>query len=57
MLDTGVMWSFVSYKLAAKLLATVQTIMPLIIILLTREILVTTSVIQLDMLINDSIYM
>ena len=57
MLDTGATQSFVSQKLAVKLLATVQTTMPLTVILPMGKIMVATSAIQLDMLINNFIYM
>ena len=56
MLDTGAMWSFVSHKLAAKLPATIQTMRPLIIMLLTGKMLVATSSIKLNMLIDNFIY-
>ena len=56
MLDTGAMWSFVSHKLATKLPATIQTIMPLTVILPARKTLVATLAIQLDMLIYNFIY-
>ena len=42
MLDTSAMPSFVSYKLAAKLPATIQTTMPLTVILPTAKTLVGT---------------
>ena len=57
MLDMGTMWSFVSYKLAAKLPAIVQTMMPLTVILPMGKTRVATSAIQLDMLIDNFIYM
>ena len=57
MLDTGTTWSFVSYKLAAKLLAIVQTMMPLTVMLPMGKTMVATSAIQLDMLIDNFIYM
>ena len=57
MLDTGATWSFVSRKLAAQLPATVQTTSPLTVTLPTGKIMTMTSAIQLDMLINDFIYM
>ena len=56
MLDTGSMQSFVSCKLAVKLPAIVQTMMPLTIILPTGKTMVATSAIQLDILIDDFIY-
>ena len=42
MLDTGAMWLFVNQKWAAKLLATMQTTMPLIITLPTGKTMVAT---------------
>ena len=57
MLDTGTMQSFVSCKLLAKLPATVKTMTPLTIILPTRKTLVATLAIQLNMLIDDPIYL
>ena len=57
MLDTGATRSFVSHKLAAQLPATVQTTSPLKIMLPTGKAMTTTSAIQLDMLIDDFIYM
>ena len=57
MLDAGAIWLFISHKLARKLPATVQTTMPLTIILPTGKTLVATSAIKLDMLIDDFIYM
>ena len=55
MLDTGIMQSFVSHKLAAKLPATVQTTMPLTVTLPMGKTMVATLAIQLDMLIADFI--
>ena len=57
MLDTGATWLFVIYKLAAKLPATIQSTKPLTLTLATGKALVATSAIQLDMLIDDFIYM
>ena len=57
MLDTGTMLSFVSCKLAAKLPAIIQTMTPLTVTLPTGKIMVATTAIQLDMLIDDLIYM
>ena len=42
MVDTGATWLFVSQKLAAKLPAIAQTIMPLTIILPTGKTMVVT---------------
>ena len=56
MLDTGAMQPFLSGKIAAKLLATVQTTMPLNITLPTGKILIATLSIQLDILIDVFIY-
>ena len=56
MLDTGTTWLFISWKLAAKLPATVQTTMPLTVMLPMGKIMVATLAIQLDMLIDDFIY-
>ena len=56
MLDTGAMRWFVSCKLAAKLPATVQTTMPLTLVLPIRKTMVATSAIQLDIFIYDYIY-
>ena len=55
MLDTGATQLFVSYKLAAKLPATVWTTMPLTVMLPTGKMLVATLAIQLDILINEII--
>ena len=44
-LDTSAMHSFVSHKLVAKLLATIQTTMPLNLIFPTGKILFATSAI------------
>ena len=55
MLDTGATQSFISQKLAAKLPATIQTTMPLLVILPMLR-MVTTLAIQLDLLIDDFIY-
>ena len=55
-LDIGSTQLFVSYKLAAKLPAIVQTMTPLTIMLLMGKTMVTTSAIQLDMLIDTFIY-
>ena len=57
MLDTGTTQLFVSYKLAAKLPATAQTTMPLTITLLMEKTLVATAAIQLDIFVDDFIYM
>ena len=57
MLDTGAMQLFMSCKLAVKLPAIVQTTMPLTIMLPTGKTVVATITIQLDMLIDDFIYM
>ena len=56
MLDAGTMWLFVSRKLAAKLLATIQTTMPLIVTFPMGKKMVATKAIQSDMLIDDFIY-
>ena len=56
MLDTGATQSFVSCKLAAKLSAIVQTMAPLTVVLPTGKIMIATTAIQLDMLIDDFIY-
>ena len=56
MLDKGAMWSFTSHKLVAKLLAIVQTMMPLTVILPMGKAMVATSAIQLDILIDNFIY-
>ena len=56
MLDTSTTWSFVHHKLIAKLPATIQTTMPLTVILPMGKIMVVTSAIQLDMLIYNFIY-
>ena len=53
MLDTVAMQPFVSCKLAAKLPATIQTTMPLTVILPMGKTMVATSAIQLDILIDD----
>ena len=55
-LDIGAMQLFVSHKLAKKLPATIQTTMPLTVILPMGKTMVATSAIQLDMLIDDFIY-
>ena len=55
-LDTGATRSFFSCKLAEKLPAIVQTTMPLTVMLPTGKTMVATSAIQLDMLIDDFIY-
>ena len=57
MLDTGATQSFVSCKLAAKLPDTVQTTIPLAVILPMGKAMVATLAIQLDMLIDGFIYM
>ena len=57
MLDTGAMQLFVNQKLAAKLLATIQTTTPLIVMLPMGKTMVATLAIQLDMLIDNFIYM
>ena len=56
MLGKGATRLFVSCKLAAKLPATVYTTMPLIVMLHMGKTMAATSAIQLDMLINDFIY-
>ena len=56
MLDTGITWSFVSCKLAAKLPAIVQTMMPLTVTLPMGKKKVATSAIQLDILIDNFVY-
>ena len=56
MLDKGSMQLFVSHNLAGELPAIVQTTTPLTIILPTGKILVAISAIQLDVLIDDFIY-
>ena len=53
----GVMRLFVSHKLVAKLPATLQTTVPLIVALPMVKTMVATLAIQLDMLIDDFIYM
>ena len=55
-LGIGATWSFVSQKLAEKLPATIQTMMPFTITLPTRKTLVATLAISLDILINGFIY-
>ena len=55
MLDAGATRLFVSHKLAAKLPATLQTTMPLNIMLPMGNTIVTTSAIQLDMFIDTFI--
>ena len=57
MLDTGTMQSFVNHKLAAKLPATAQTTMPLTITLQMGKTLVATAAIQLDIFVDNFIYM
>ena len=57
MLNIGATQSFVSCKLVAKLLATVQITMSLTVILPMGKTIVATLAIQLDMLINNFIYM
>ena len=52
MLDTGTTQPFVSYKLAAKLPATVQTTMPLTLVWQKGKTMVATLAIQLDTLID-----
>ena len=52
-LDTGAMQLFVSYKLAAKLPATIQTTKPLTKMLPMGKTMVATLTIQLDMFIDD----
>ena len=54
-LHIGAIHSFVNCKLVVKLPATVQTTMPLIVILPIEGILVATPAIQLDILIIDFI--
>ena len=56
MLDKGATWLFVSCKLAAKQPATIQTTMPLTTVLPIGKRLIATLAIQLDMLIDDFIY-
>ena len=56
MLDIGATWSFSSYKLAEKLLVTIQDTTPLTVMLPTGETLVITYAIKLDILIDDFIY-
>ena len=56
MLDTGIAQLFVSCKLAAKLPATVQTTMPLIVILPMGKTMVVTLAVRLDILIDNFIY-
>ena len=56
-LDADAKYLFVSHKLTVKLLATVQPMTPLTIMLPMGKILVATSAIQLDMLIDILIYM
>ena len=56
MLTTGATQSFVSNKLPVKLPATIQTTIPLPVILPTGKTMVATSAIQLDILIDDFIY-
>ena len=56
MLDTGTIKSFMSHKLAAKLPAIIHTMTPLTIMLLMGKTMVATTAIQLDMLIDDFIY-
>ena len=57
MLDTGTTWLFVSHKLAAKLPAIELTTTPLTIMLPMGKTMIATSAIQLDMLIDNFIYM
>ena len=56
MLDTGVTQSFVNCKLAEKLPATVQMMKPLTIMLPMEKTLVSTIAINLDILIDNFIY-
>ena len=56
MLDTGAMQSFIGCKLAEKLPATVQNLKPLIVMVPIGKIMVATMVIDLDMLIDNFIY-
>ena len=56
MLDTGATRLFVSFKLAAKLPATVQTTIPLVVTLSMGKTIVATLVIELDMFKDDFIY-
>ena len=56
MLDTGATRSFVSHKLVAKLPATIYTTMPLTVTLPMEKTMVATSVIQLDILADNFIY-
>ena len=53
MLDTGAIWLFVGCKLAEKLPATVQTMKPPTAILPMGKTLVSTTAINLDMLIDE----
>ena len=55
-LDTGTTQSFFSYKLAVKLPATIQTMVPLPATLPMGKILVATMAINLDILIDDFVY-
>ena len=55
-LDTGATQLFVSRKLAAKLPDTIQTTMPLAVMLAMGKTRVATLAIQLDILIDNSIY-
>ena len=56
MLDTDAVQSLVSCKLAEKLPATIQTTMPLTVILLIGKTMVATLATQLDILIDYYIY-
>ena len=57
MLDTGAMLLFVSHKLAKKLPATIQMMKSLTTMLPMGMTLVAIMAIDLNMLINDYIYM
>ena len=57
MLDIGTTCLFVSCKLAVKLPAIVHTTIPLTVMLPMWKTMVTTSAIQLDILIDNFIYM
>ena len=56
-LDTGATRSFLCHKLAAKLPAVLETMMPLAVTLPIGKTMIATSAIQLDMLIDNFIYM
>ena len=57
MLDTGATQSFVSHKLAEKLLATIHTMKPLMVMLPMGKTMVATTAISLEMPIDNFIYM